>query len=435
MKLPATGTEPDAVRAEVGARAAGDVDWRAGRGWSLVYDGPGWHRDLVDEVAARFAHENALSHSAFPSAARFESEVVAMAASVVSPGAPFHGVFTSGGTESLMVAVKAYRDAHRAGRRGGRDELVLPVTAHPGFWKAADYLGLRLRLVPVGSDGTPDPKRLLSLVGPRTALVGLSAPCFPFGVLDPVAEIARGAAELDVGVHVDAALGGMFLPFLDGPRVPFGVDVPGVTSVSVDLHKYGYGAKGASVVLFARPGLRHASYFVSTGWPGGAYAASGVLGTRPVGPAAAAWAAMVALGSDGYRALVARVMSTTRLLQEGIADLTGMNVIGNPRTGVFAVTGGRHPVPGLAAGLERHGWRVDVQDSPPALHFIVFPRHERVAEQFLTDLGGVVADVTARRWHESSSASSYGVMVRGGELTDEVLRRHLDQRFDLPTDT
>src|SRR5699024_7918766 len=164
-----------------------------------------------------------------------------------------------------------------------------------------------------------------------SAAICLSAPCFPYGVVDPIAEIAEQAAGRGVGVHVDAAMGGLFLPFLDaaGTTPPaFGLDVPGVTSVSVDLHKYGYGAKGASVLLFADPELRHASYYVSTGWPGGAYAASGVVGTRSVGAAAGAWTAMRALGRAGYADLVAQVMGTARQIQAGLAA-HGFEVIGD----------------------------------------------------------------------------------------------------------
>jgi glutamate/tyrosine decarboxylase-like PLP-dependent enzyme len=431
MDLSEAGLPPDDVRAQLGAHAVDDVDWRAGRGWSLVYDSPGWHSALVQEAAARFAAENALSHSAFPSAARFESEVVAMAASVVAPGVDSYGVFTSGGTESLLAAVKGYRDEPGNGRAAGRDELVAPVTAHPGYWKAADYLGLRLRLVPVGSDGRPDAAELLAAVGDRTALVGLSAPCFPFGVVDPIEEIAAAAAQRGVGVHVDAAMGGLFLPFLAaaGSAPPrFGLDVPGVTSVSVDLHKYGYGAKGASVLLFARPELRHAAYYVATGWPGGAYAASAVLGTRSVGPAAAAWTAMVSLGRTGYADLVAGVMATTRRLQAGIAARTPLRVVGAPPMGVFAVACDDLSVPALAQAMDKRGWWIDTQDGPPALHFVVFPRHVDVVDQLLDDLESSVAEAATAP--DPPGAASYGVMVRGGGITEQVLREHLDRRFD-----
>ena len=250
--------------------AADDADWRHGRTWSLVYNSPAWHRALVHGAASRFSDENALSHAAFPSVARFESAVVSMVASVVSPGVPAHGIFTSGGTESVLVALKAYRDRTR--RHHGT--VVVPATAHPAFGKAAAYLGLALVTVPVGRDGLPSAAALVDAVDERTVVVGLSAPCYPFGVVDPIAEVGAALAGRGVGIHVDSALGGLFLPFLelDGrPAFSFGIEVPGVTSVSVDVHKYGYSSKGASVVLFADPALRHAAYHVSLEWPGGAY--------------------------------------------------------------------------------------------------------------------------------------------------------------------
>lgn len=428
MRLPDAPMPPAQVRDALTAAASDDVDWQGGRGWSLVYDSPAWHAELVDEAAARFSHENALSTSAFPSAGTFESQTIAMAASVVAPGSKAHGVFTSGGTESIMVAVKGYRDSTPATRR----TLLAPVTAHPAFWKAADYLGLDLRLLPVGADGLPDVDEVVAAMDETTALVGLSAPCFPYGVVDPIEPIAAAAAERGIGVHVDAAMGGLFLPFLDaaGATPPsFGLDVPGVTSVSVDLHKYGYGAKGASVLLFATNELRHASYYVSTGWPGGAYAASGVVGTRPVGASAAAWTAMSALGREGYRGLVSEVMSTARKLQVGMTEL-GLRVLGDPPMGVFAVAtdGAGVTVPALAAAMGERGWWIDTQEGPASMHFVVFPRHARVADTFLTDLAEAAQE--ARERPAEVGGTSYGVMVRGDTLDDETLRDHLDERFD-----
>jgi sphinganine-1-phosphate aldolase len=424
VELPESGLPPDELRQVLTHCAADDVDWRNGRGWSLVYDSPRWHHDLVREAAARFADENALSHAAFPSAARFEAGVVGMVASVVAPGVPSFGLFASGGTESTMVALKAYRD--RSGLRHGR--VVVPVTAHPAFGKAASYLGLDLVTVPVAPDGLPDPDAVLAAVDERTVVVGLSAPCYPFGVVDPIAAIAARAGG--VGVHVDAALGGLFLPFLDGAP-PFGLDVPGVTSVAVDLHKYGYGAKGASVVLFATPDLRHAAYHVSLGWPGGAYASSGVLGTRPVGAAAAAYTSMVALGREGYRTLVGDVMTTARALKRGLAERGGFHPVGEPPMSVFALASDTVPVPLVAKGLQRRGWWIDAQDGPPSLHFIVFPRHAAVLDEFLHDAAAAVADVDDAALRASGPLASYGVMVRGdGPVTHDALRAHLDARVD-----
>jgi len=376
--LPDDGLDAEAVRTLLEQYAADDVDWRGGRGWSLVYDSPAWHQEIVRDAAAQFADENALSHTAFPSAARFESGVVAMVASVVSPAVPAYGLFASGGTESTMIAMKGYRDSGTPGRR----TIVAPATAHPAFGKAAAYLGLDVTTVPVDENGASPTEAILAAVDEHTLVVALSAPCYPFGVVDPIAEVAAALAGRGVGLHVDAALGGLFLPFLTPDterRIRFGIDVPGVTSVAVDLHKYGYAAKGASVVLFSTPELRHAAYHVSLGWPGGAYASSGVLGTRPVGTSAAAFAAMASLGRNGYRRLVSEIMRTTARLQSGITEC-GFRVIGDPPMSVFAVTSSEISVPGVARRLQERGWWIDTQVDPPSIHFGVFPRHAQVAE-------------------------------------------------------
>ncbi|HEX5613930.1 MAG TPA: aminotransferase class V-fold PLP-dependent enzyme [Acidimicrobiia bacterium] len=433
MDLPATGIDPDALLALLGDLGRDDVDWRAGRGWSLVYDSPDWHHALVREAAARFADENALSHTAFPSAAHFESRVVGMVASVVAPGTTSHGIFASGGTESTMIALKAYRD--RAPSTASPARVVVPVTAHPAFGKAAAYLGLDLVEVAVGDDGLPAVDAVLDAIDDHTVVVGLSAPNYPFGVVDPIAEIAGALRGRGVGVHVDAALGGLFLPFLadaGAAAAPaFGLDVAGVTSVAVDLHKYGYGAKGASVVLFADDDLRHAAYHVSTGWPGGAYASSGVLGTRSVGTAAAAFTAMAALGRAGYVELVRGVLDTTRRLQEGLAERGPLRVIGAPPMSVFAVTSDEIPLGALAHGLQQRGWSIDAQGPPPSIHFIVFPRHAGVVEEFLADLEGALDEARGPGAAPDAPLLSYGVMVRGGgSVTRRGLWAHLDARFD-----
>lgn len=425
MQLPVDGLASGIVRKLLAAAGEQDMPWEQARGWSLVYDLPGEHAAMVAEASAMYAAANGLSASAFPSAARFESAVIAMTASVVAPQHPAFGVFTSGGTESIMLAVKAARD--RDGARG--DEVVVPVTAHPAFGKAAAYLGLHLRTVPVSESGAVDPADLVAATNHNTALVGLSAPNFPYGVVDPIPEIANAMTDRGTPVHVDAALGGLFLPFLDeaGPDpTGFGLDVNGVTSVSVDLHKYGYGAKGASVLLFSEAAMRQASYYVDPSWPGGAYAAAGVLGTRPVGASAAAFASMVGLGRTGYRAIVQQVMTTAQRLVDGFREAGPFHVIGDPAMSVFAITGPEVELTNAMNGLTKRGWSIDGLTRPLAMHFVVFPRHAAVVDQFLSDLEAALRDPAAR---STDGVSSYGVMVRGGPVTPEALRDHLDQRF------
>lgn len=427
MELPATGLGTEKLRATLDSFAADDVDWRRGRGWSLVYDSPEWHRELVREAARRFTDENALSHAAFPSVARFESCVISMIASVVSPGHPAYGIFTSGGTESTLLALKAYRDASR--RADGT--VVVPQTAHPAFGKACAYLGLELVPVPVGRNGLPDPDEFLRAVTGRTVVAGLSAPCYPFGVVDPIAEIGARLHAREIGVHVDAALGGLFLPFLDGAP-SFGFDVAGVTSVGVDVHKYGYGDKGAAVVVFGTPELRRHAYHVSLDWPGGAYASPTALGTRSVAAVASAFTALAALGRDGYRELVAHVMRTTQTLQRRLQDLGPYDIVGRPCMSVFAVTSDEISMFAIAEGLEARGWHIDAQPSPPAIHFIVSPRHAFVIDEFVEDFAAATDDAKRGVGH-GRDVASYGVMVRGNEPpTRETLVKSLDARFDLP---
>ncbi len=421
MEFPTTGLPADQIRELLAVAAEQDHPWRTGRGWSLVYDLPGAHGALIGEASERFRCENALSDSAFPSAGRFESAVIDMVSSIVCPGSPGHGVFTSGGTESIFVALRAYRD--RAQRTHA--EVVVPDTAHPAFGKSAQFLGMPIRRVPVGPSGAVDADVLEQALSPDTVMIGLSAPNFPYGALDPVAAVATLAQARGIGLHVDAALGGMFLPFLPD-RPSFGLDVPGVTSVSVDLHKYGYAAKGASVVLFATQALRHASYYLDSTWPGGAYASAGLLGTRPVGPAAAAYASLLALGQDGFQRLTDQVMAVTRSLQQGLNALGPFTLVGQPVMGVFAVTGPAGDVNRLAAGLARRGWRMDSIPRPPALHFVVMPRHTAVVMDFLADAAASLGD--AADAYEISG--TYGVMVRGERPSRRALQDHLDRRFD-----
>jgi glutamate/tyrosine decarboxylase-like PLP-dependent enzyme len=423
MELPHQGLTADAVGSLVATARAEDAAWRDGRTWSLVYEPPERYAAQIASIASTFTHENALSHHAFPSVSYFESRVVSMVASLVGGSGQTRGVFSSGGTESLLLAAKAYRDS---AARAGRDEILVPTTAHPAYAKAAQLLGLGIKTVATAADGTVEAASMTAAMTADTLFVGLSAPNFPYGGMDPIAAVATAAKQRGAGLHVDAALGGMFLPFLD-PPYRFALDVPGVTSVSVDLHKFGYAPKGASVVLFADDDLRRNAYFVWTEWPGGAFASASILGTRSVAPAAGAFAALVTLGRDGYQATARAIMATTEQLQRGLVD-RGWSIIGEPCMSVFAAS---PPDPaglgGVVAAMGERGWRLDAIPQPPALHFVVAPRHADGLAAFFADLDEVTHTSTAR---PDQQVASYGVMVRGGPPTVETLVEHLDQRYD-----
>lgn len=388
--LPRQGLDREAVLARLRALKAHDPPWEQGRLFSLVYDAGPEVRALRREAALLFADENALNPLAFPSLRRMETEVVAIAAGLLGGDEATVGNLTSGGTESILLAVKAARDwgyTHR--RLRGIPEIVAPATAHPAFAKAAHYFGLRLITTPVGEDFCADPEAMRRAITPNTVLLVASAPSYPQGVMDPVAEIAALAQEYGLLCHVDACVGGFFLPFLRrlGYPVPdFDFRVPGVTSISADLHKYGYATKGASVVLYRHSELRKHQFFVSTDWSGGIYASPGIAGTRPAGPIAAAWAVLHFLGEEGYLRLTQQVMEAARRIREGVAAIQGLTILGDPVMGVMAIGGKGLDIYEVADEMAARGWHLDRQHRPPSLHLTLSPTHLQVVDAFLDDL-------------------------------------------------
>ncbi len=425
---PVSGQSAEEVLRRLEASRRQDADWRGGRTFSLVYHAGEEVADLVRRAYGMFMAENALSPIAFPSLRRFEAEVVGMTAGLLGGGPGTAGAMTSGGSESILLAVKTARD-WGAAERGVRDpEMVLPVTAHPAFLKAAHYFGVRPVLVPVGPDFRADVEAVRRSLTPRTVLVVGSAPSYPHGVVDPIEEMASLAAEREVLFHCDACLGGFLLPFLrklGRPIPPFGLDVPGVTSISADVHKYGYAAKGASVLLYRDAGLRRHQFFACTHWPGGLYGSPGILGTRPGGAVAAAWAVMNYLGEEGYLRLAQRVIRTADRFREGIRAIPGLRVLGDPPASVMAFTFERGDPHRLADGMERRGWHLDRQQAPPSLHLMITPAHEPVTDAFLGDLREAAAEVEAGEDEGVSGvAAIYGMaaaMPDGTEVRDLIL--------------
>jgi sphinganine-1-phosphate aldolase len=398
--LPATGTPRADLLAEMAAMKGGDADWHGGRTFSLVYHVDDELSAVLREASQLFLFENALNPFAFPSLRRMESDVVAMTASLLGGGPGAAGSMTSGGSESIFLAVKAARDRARAERGVTEPEMLLPVTAHPAFHKAAHYLGVKVVPVPLGEDLRADVRAAGSLIGDQTALVVASAPCYPYGVIDPVEGLAAVAASHGAACHVDACLGGFLLPFwrtLGEPVPPFDLSVPGVTSISADVHKYGYCVKGASVILHASRELRRFQFFSLDGWVGGMYGSPTAAGTRPAGPMAAAWAVMRHLGEEGYVRLAGVVRDTARAFMAGIDALDGLAVWGRPDMSVFAFRSTDPAVDIAVVGdvMDERGWFLDRQ--PESLHVMVMPVHATVVDAFLADLAGAVAEARAGR--------------------------------------
>jgi len=411
MQFPVKGTPHEQLSAQMRDALALDADWRGGRIWSLVYfAGDDVAEVLKDAYSAAF-FTNGLGPGAFKSLKKFESEVVAMTADLLGcPGAV--GNMTSGGTESILMAVKTARDWARAKKGIAEPEMVLPVTAHPAFDKAAHYLGVKPVHIPVREDLRADVEAARAALTDNTALVVGSAPCYPFGAIDPIAELAALARERGVCCHVDACLGGYLLPFLArlGYQVaPWDFSVPGVTSISADNHKYGFAARGASSILYRDRELRRHQFFTATDWPGGLYGSPTMTGSRPGGAIAAAWAVLNYLGEDGYVRLARTIMETTRALIDGINAIPGLYVMGKPDMSVFAFTSDSVDIYAVADALDASGWHPDRQQMPPSLHLMVTPAHRDIVEPFLADLRTAVRGA-AQGPAPSGSAAIYGML-------------------------
>jgi glutamate/tyrosine decarboxylase-like PLP-dependent enzyme len=414
MRLPTEGTPRDQIFAAMDDARAHDADWRRARTWSLVYQAREDVLEVAKQAYLRFFSENALNPMAFPSLRRFESDVVSMAAGLFHAPDGAAGTMTSGGSESLLMAVKTARDWARVERpEVTAPEMLLPITAHPALEKAAHYFDVKAVHVPVGDDLRADVRAARERVSPRTILVVGSAPAYPHGVVDPIEALAAIASEHRALFHVDACLGGFLLPFVEklGRRLPpFDFRVPGVTSMSADVHKYGYAAKGASLVLYRSRALRRHQWFAYGDWPGGLYGSPSMTGTRPGGAIAAAWAVMRYLGEAGYLDLARVTMETTDRLMRGVSETPGLRVLGAPDLSVFAFASDTVDVYVLGDAMEKRGWKLDRQQRPPCLHLMVTPAHAAIVDEFLGDLRACVGELAATRPVPEGAAAMYGML-------------------------
>lgn len=394
------------VLSELAAMTEGDADWRGGRTFSLVYNADDDELTrLHDEVGRRFLAENALNPFAFPSLGRMEAEVVSVAKGLVHLG-DGGGTMSSGGTESIFLAVHTAREWARE-RGVDRPAIVTARTAHPAFAKACHYLDVEQRRVGLSPDLRADPAAMAEALDDRVALLVASAPCYPFGVIDPVPEIAGLAAERGLLCHVDACLGGWLLPFweqLGEPVRPWDFRVEGVTSLSADIHKYGYAFKGASVILYRDADMVRRQWFLFDDWPGGLYGSATTAGTRPAAPIAGAWATIRHLGSDGFLAKARVVRDTTRRFLEGIAAIPGLSVTGEPDLSVLELASDTLDISAVGDVMDEKGWHLDRQQG--GLHLMVSPYHARMVEQFLVDL----ADAAATDRSGSGARGTYGAV-------------------------
>ncbi len=435
-RLPEEGRDRnDVLRDLENLKAREEGRWKDGMVSGAVYNGDAEYVDFLCRAYSLHSQCNPLHPDVWPSASKFEADILAMTAHLLGAGSTpdeVCGSVTSGGTESILLAMKTYRDRARDQKNVTAPEVVAPTTAHPAFDKAAQYFQMRLRRVPVGPDLRADVPAMAAAVNERTVAVIGSAPNFPHGLIDPIGELSEMARQKGVGFHTDACLGGFFLPWaekLGYPVPPFDFRLPGVTSMSADTHKYGYAPKGTSVVLYRGTELRRYQYFTATDWPGGVYFSATVAGSRPGGLLAACWAALVTTGEKGYLEGARKILETAAVIRKGIESTPGLRVLGDPLW-VLSFDSPTFDIYRVLDFMSKRGWNLNGLHRPPAVHIALTLRHTQpgVAERFLSDLRAAVEHVKAHPDEKGGLAPVYGMAgtlpFRG--VISDMLKRTID---------
>lgn len=393
--LPEVGLDGDEVLEHLRTKSVHENSkWKRGHVSGTVYSGEEHHTKLLCDVYELYSLSNPLHSDVWPTVNRCEAELVSMTSSLVNGDSKgIVGTTTSGGTESIVLAVKAskvYFGDNRGIRTG---EVICGTTAHAGLDKAVELLGLRLIKLPVDPvTFVLRPEDVERAVTSDTILIYGSAPCFPQGTIDPIEELSRIAKKYGVGLHVDACLGGFVLPFAaeagydDVPRFDFGCE--GVTSMSLDTHKYGYASKGTSVVLYRHNDLRRAQYFSYAKWTGGLYATPTIAGSRPGALLACAWASLVTIGRRGYVSRAKTLLDATRSVAKAVSDVPGLRLLpeGTPLATVVCFGSDDLDIYRVGDVMAKRGWSLNVLQSPPCLHLCLTLKTAERTEEFVREL-------------------------------------------------
>lgn len=403
MKFPASGTGREAIMASLTARKGGDVPWAEGRVFAYIYDPGDEAKQLLMDAFNLYFMENGLDPTSFPSCMELEKEVIGMAVDLVNGGADATGTFTSGGTESILLSLKTTRDYYRDVKPGITEpEILLPTTAHPAFHKACQYFDLKAVMVEVDDDFCAIPEKMEAAITPNTILMVGSAPSYAHGAVDPIRELGEIALRHGLRFHVDACVGGMYLPFAKelGYDIPdFDMSVPGVTQLSMDFHKWGYAAKGASCILYKDRAIRRYQIFSYASWTGYAVINPGVTSTKGGGPIAACWAILNHLGRDGYLRLVDAAQSASQKIVRAVGDIEGLEVMGKGQINMLALRATDFDIFPLSDEMKKRGWFIQPQfgfaNSSENMHLSVGYHNVHQVDEFIVDLAEVTAEVRA----------------------------------------
>ena len=427
--MPSEGRSRASILQELeGFARSEDAMWETGKCSGTMYCGDHEHYEFMGRAFELFAHVNALQRDMCPSMTKFEGEIIAMTLDLLKAGtitgSEPAGLVTSGGSGSILHAVLAYREWARETRGIERPNFVKPETAHPAFDKACHLLAVECRRAPI------DPKTTLADVGAMESLIDentiamVGSACnYGYGTIDPISELSDLALERGIGLHVDGCLGGFILPWGQelGYDIPvFDFRVPGVTTISADTHKYGYGFKGSSVLAFRDKAIRNSQYFFMTDWTGGKYASPGIEGSRSGGLLAATWAAMVSMGRDHYLEYARRIFETAFAMQDIVRSHPELRIIGANPTFCFSFTSDEFDIYLINDFMRGQGWRFNGQQYPNAIHMAVTRPQTQpgLVDAFARDLADAVSYAAEHKDEKPLSGAIYGG-VEGG-MTDEA---------------
>lgn len=412
--------------------------WQKGYVSGAVYHGDRDHINFLNKVYSMFSQANPLHSDLWPSISKFESEIISMCANLLSvdmnlpPEKRVCGSVTSGGTESILLAMKTYRDWAYFEKKIKNPEIIVPITAHAAFDKASQYFKIRIKKIPVDQNQKAIVKYVKKYLSKNTIAIVGSAPSFPHGVIDPIEEMSEIAYQENIGFHTDACLGGFILPFakeLGYPIPKFDFTLPGVTSISIDTHKYGYASKGTSVILYKNESLRKYQFFTIVDWPGGLYLSPTFAGSRPGGLSASCYASLISIGKKGYLEYTKKILNTANEIKKGIQEIPELKILGDPLW-IIAFSSNELDIYQILEEMSKKGWNLNALHRPPAIHIAITLRHtqKNVVQKFLKDLKESVKFVKENPKIKTGFAPIYGMAANLPirTLIDDILKKYLD---------
>lgn len=405
MKFPQQGRTREDILDNLQALKKDDVPWQEGRVFAYIYDAGEDAKALLKDAFNLYMMENGLDPTSFPSCMELEKDVIGMAVDLVNGGEDATGTFTSGGTESILLSLKTTRDYYRDVKPEITvPEILLPTTAHPAFHKACQYFDLKAVMVDVDDNFCAIPEAMEAAITPNTILMVASAPSYAHGAIDPITELGQVALRHELRLHVDCCVGGMYLPFARelGYDIPaFDLSVPGVTQLSMDFHKWGYAAKGASCILYKDRAIRRYQIFSYANWTGYAVINPGVTSTKAGGPVAACWAILNYIGREGYLRLVEASQEASRKIVAAVNDIEGLEIMGQGKLNMLALRATDFDIFPLSDEMKERGWFIQPQfgfaNSHENMHLSVGYHNAHQVDAFVADLREVTALVRSRQ--------------------------------------